>query len=119
MNINTNKKYRIWFYSIFIFTLLVFASPASGHGGKTHKDNSFTALQALQKASAMFDKLIVSNKLPESWETGLLKVEILIRKKNGKSEYVVAFHRAEGEPAAVYFFFTMEGKYSGSNFTGK
>jgi len=89
-----------------------------GHGGKTHA-SSFTPLQALQKATELYDKLVVSGKLPESWETDLEKVDISNRQKGDQWEYVVSFERSAGEPNRVYIFFTAEGKYSGSNFTGK
>jgi hypothetical protein len=93
--------------------------PTYGHGGKTHGGQSFTALQALQKATGLYDKLIISGKLPENWETGLVTVVIDIRQSKGQREYVVEFKRAEGDQRSVYFFFDQEGQYSGSNFTGK
>ena len=46
-------------------------------------------------------------------------VEVSNRQKGGKEEVVVSFHRAEGEPKAVYIFFAAGGKYAGSNFTGE
>ena len=93
--------------------------PAYGHGGKTHGDETFTAFQALEKASELYDRLIVSGKLTEEWETGLKRVTIDVRNSNNKREYVVQFEKSEGDPRSVYFFFDQEGEYSGSNFTGK
>jgi len=89
-----------------------------GHGGKTH-GSSFTGLQALQKATELYDKLVASGKLPDSWETDLKRVDISNRQKGNQWEYVVSFERSAGEPNRVYIFFTAEGKYSGSNFTGE
>lgn len=89
-----------------------------GHGGITHA-SSFTALQALQKATELYDKLVATGKLAESWETDLQKVDISKRQKGVQWEYVVSFERSAGEPDRVYIFFTAEGKYSGSNFTGE
>jgi hypothetical protein len=89
-----------------------------GHGGITHS-SSFTALQALQKATELYDKLVATGKLAESWETDLQKVDISKRQKGVQWEYVVSFERSAGEPDRVYIFFTAEGKYSGSNFTGE
>ena len=109
-----------------IFGLLIavslngaFALSAYGHGGKTHGEESFTALQALVKATQLYDRLIVSGKLAEEWETGLKRVMIDIRNSNEKREYVVQFEKLKGEQGSVYFFFDQEGEYSGSNFTGK
>lgn len=97
----------------------IFAPVVHGHGGKTHGEETFTAFQALQKATELYDRLIVSGKLKENWETGLKRVSIDIRNSNNKREYVVQFEKSEGEPNSVYFYFDQEGKYSGSNFSGK
>ena len=96
-----------------------FTLSANGHGGKTHVGETFTAFQALEKASKLYDRLIVSGKLTEDWETRLKRVTIDIRTSNNKREYVVQFEKNEGEPSSVYFFFDQDGEYSGSNFTGK
>ena len=97
----------------------IFTLSAYSHGGKTHGKENFTAFQALEKASILYDRLIVSGKLTEDWETGLKRVTIDIRNSNDKREYVVQFEKSKGEPSSVYFFFDQEGEYSGSNFTGK
>jgi len=92
-------------------------SLAWGHGGK-HSEK-FTQLQALQKATELFDQLVSQDKLDQSWETGLENVAISKRSTNGTDEVVVSFQRKEGDPRAVYIFFNSNGKYSGSNFTGE
>jgi hypothetical protein len=104
---------------LMIAAILFASSPAFGHGGKTHAENSFTPLQALQKATQMYDQLVSTNRLDEGWETGLVKVEISILEQNGKKEFAVVFYRLEKSPQTVYFFFSADGKYTGSNFTGK
>ena len=96
-----------------------FTTSAHGHGGKTHGDEAFTAFQTLEKATALYDRLIDSGKLEESWETGLKRVTIHVRNSKDKREYVAQFEKSEGDPRSVYFFFDQEGGYSGSNFTGK
>lgn len=88
------------------------------HGGKTHNE-TFTALQALQKATELYDKLVAGGKLDETWETGLAKVEVVSRGKNETLEHRVGFHRSSGEPQAVYIFLSSDGEYSGSNFDGQ
>lgn len=105
--------------AIMILVALTSTHPAWGHGGKTHGGESFTALQALQKATELYDRLIINGKLDESWEIDLKKVELTTRDANGRNEHRVGFHRHEGSPEAVFIFFSTEGKYSGSNFTGK
>jgi Family of unknown function (DUF6488) len=111
------KRYSALFLSI--WAVLILTIPAFGHGGKTHADNAFTSFQALQKATELFDRLVVSGKLEETWETELVTVGISIREKANEKEKVVSFKKASGTPDTVYIFFTAEGKYSGSNFTGE
>lgn len=101
--------------------ILIFAGawPALSHGGKSHGETNFSSLQAVQKATALYDRLITAEKLPEDWETGLHSIKVSTRQSNGKDEYVVQFNRTQGDPGSVYFFFDPSGEYSGSNFTGK
>ena len=98
--------------AVIISTTLVF-----GHGGK-HSDK-FTRLQALQKATKLYDQLITKGKLDQSWESGLKNVSISNRKREGKDEIIVSFQREQGDPESVYIFLDSDGKYAGSNFTGK
>ena len=105
---------------VIAFCLLGIGSGAAiGHGGKTHAEEPFSALQAVQKAIPLYDRLVVSGKLPESWETDLSSIHVDIRETGNQREYVVRFQRKTGEPQNVYFFFDREGEYSGSNYTGK
>jgi len=103
---------------IAIILLWISINPAFGHGGK-HAADGFTRLQTLQKATEMYDRLIENGKLDQSWETALIRVNVSNRQKGNEKEVVVSFERAEGDPQAVYIFFTSDGKYAGSNFTGE
>lgn len=98
---------------------LVSSNPIQAHGGKKHDGETFTALQALQKATELYDRLIINGKLDETWETDLEKAEVTAREVSGPKEYRVGFHRRAGSPAAVFIFFSAEGQYSGSNFDGQ
>ena len=114
------KKQEIRSVIIFMFLLFTIIIPtvaAFGHGGK-HSE-AFTPLQALQKATQLYDKLINTGKLDPSWETGLEQVTVSNRQKGDKKEIVVVFHRREGDPKSVYIYFNADGKYAGSNFTGE
>lgn len=102
---------------ITIFSIAISTVTAFGHGGK--HSGTFTHLQALQKATQLYDKLISNGKLDQSWETGLKKVTVSDRQQSANKEIVVVFHRGEGDPPAVYIFFNAAGKYIGSNFTGE
>ena len=110
-------KYNIAFGLLFI-VLLISASLAFSHGGK-HAPGEFTNLQALKKATELYDQLIGKGKLDQSWENKLSKVDVFKREKDDKNEIVVSFQRASGEPETVYIFFDSSGKYSGSNFSGE
>jgi hypothetical protein len=109
------------FFLIVVVSLFSFSrvQPAHSHGGKTHGEEAFTALQAVQKATQLYDRLIVSGKLPEVWETKLNNIVVSIRNTDNKREYVVRFEIIQEDPSSVYFFFDQDGAYSGSNFTGK
>lgn len=100
------------------FGLGPYATEALAHGGKAHTE-SFTALQALQKATELYDKLVVGGKLDETWETGLASVEVTSRGEKETLEYRIGFHRSSGDPQTVYIFLSGEGVYSGSNFDGQ
>ena len=95
------------------------ALPALSHGGKNHGETEFTSFQAVRKASELYDRLIVAGKLDGVWETGLSSITVNSRNSEGKKEFVVKFIRTQGEPDSVYFFFDLNGEYTGSNFSGK
>ena len=90
--------------------ILITASLAFSHGGKEHATGEFTVLQALEKATKLYDRLVGSGKLVESWETDLIKVEISLRSREDRKEWVVSFQRSKGEPSTVYIFFSDDGK---------
>jgi hypothetical protein len=103
-----------------VVAVLVFAGVgvSMGHGGKTHSDEPLSAFEAVQKAVQLYNRLIVSKKLPEVWETGLASVHVTARETAKGRETVVQFKRSSGDPDSVYFYFNRQGEYSGSNFTG-
>ena len=103
---------------ILLLVLLILSSVAFSHGGK-HAPGEFTHLQALKKATELYDQLIEKGKLDQTWENNLTQVEVFKRETNAKSEIAVSFHRAKGDPKTVYIFFDTSGKYTGSNFTGE
>ena len=112
---NLNYHFVIAILSI---VFLISASQAFSHGGK-HAPGKFTHLQALKKATELYDQLIGKGKLDQSWENKLSKVDVFKREKDDKNEIVVSFQRASGEPETAYIFFDSSGKYSGSNFSGE
>jgi hypothetical protein len=101
-----------------VAVLLGCAASVFAHGGKTHAE-SFTAFEAFKQATELYDRLIVSGKLDETWETGFSNAEVISRDSHGQKEYRVRFQRQTGDPEAVYIFFSAEGQYTGSNFDGQ
>ena len=59
--------------SMTLLAVIITAALVHGHGGK-HSDK-FTQLQALQKATILYDQLIDKGKLDQSWETGLMLIK--------------------------------------------
>lgn len=114
---NTSKYFVTLIALLLIFPLSV--SRIFAHGPKGHGGTEFTALQAAEKGIELYDKLVASGKIEESWETDLNTIEVLSRQIGGKKELVVKFTRGKGEPQSLYIFFKENGEYSGSNFTGK
>lgn len=116
----SKDQYR--YAAIVALVLLVVVIAAAGvyaHGGKQHAAGEFTNLEALKKATELYDKLIGSKKLDSVWETDLEKVQVFERRKGTATEKVVSFDRSSGDPKTVYVFFTSQGEYAGSNFTGE
>jgi hypothetical protein len=113
---NPSKRFSV--LVVFLLMILQSISMASAHGPKGHSGAEFTAAQAVQKGIALYDKLLVSGKLSEPWETDLANIEIFSRQIAQKRETIVKFSRNKGEPRSVYIFFSKKGEYIGSNFTG-
>ena len=98
--------------------VLLNASMLFAHGPKGHEGSGFTALQAAKKGIALYDRLVESGKLEESWETDLKDIKLSLRQRANNQEIVVKFTRSKGDPQTVYIFFNEKGAYNGSNFTG-
>ena len=115
-----SKNASKYFFALIVLLLMFLLSvcPASAHGPKGHGGSEFTALQAAKKGIVLYDKLVASGKIEESWETDLKNIEVFPRQSGKKREVVVKFSRSEGEPLSLYIFFNVKGDYSGSNFSG-
>jgi hypothetical protein len=117
---NLNKMFlKICYFVIFCLIIFYLGYPVFGHGPKGHEGMEFTALMALKKGVELYDRLVVSGKLTESWETDLDNLDVFKQINGNQEEFVVKFNRSKGEPKSVYIFFSKEGEYIGSNFTGE
>jgi hypothetical protein len=103
---------------LLLIVFLIAASLAFSHGGK-HAPGKITHLQALKKATELYDQLIEKGKLDQSWENNLSQVDVFKRDTEDDYEIVVSFQRLKKDPKTVYIFFDTSGQYAGSNFTGK
>jgi hypothetical protein len=117
-NISGHSIKHLMMITTILLWISISTTSVFGHGGK-HAGEEFTHLQALQKATELYDRLIGNGKLDQGWETTLIRVNVSNRQKGNEKEVVVSFERAEGEPKTVFIFFTANGKYAGSNFTGE
>lgn len=104
---------------IVVGVLLISIGSSFGHGGKTHAGAAFSSFEAVQKAVNLYNRLIVSKKLPEEWETMLESIHVTTRGPENSRETIVQFKRSNGNPDSVFFFFNDQGDYSGSNFSGE
>jgi hypothetical protein len=111
-------KYFVSPLGVLIIIFMIAASALS-HGPKGHSEEAFTAFQAAKKGVTLYDKLLASGKLTESWETDLVNIEVSTRGARSKKEFVVKFIRSTSGPRAVFIFFSGNGEYIGSNFIGK
>lgn len=116
-----NRKIYAVIAAVALFGVSMSGAFVWAHGGKSHgSGGEFTNLEALKKATEIYDKLVASEKFGVEWETGLGNIKITEREKAGGIEKVVAFSRsAEKQPQSVYIFFKSNGEYAGSNFTGQ
>ncbi len=117
---NRKTNLRSMLTAVLIAAGLIISGPGGvySHGGKTHAAEPFSALEAVQKATQLYDRLIVSGKLLEAWETGLSSIHVSVRGAENSRETVVQFKRSGSDPDSVYFYFDGQGEYAGSNFSG-
>ncbi len=105
--------------AVLFSAIAIVGSIAFAHGPKGHSDNDFTAFMAVKKGIVLYDRLLDSGKLSESWETDLNNLEVFTQNNGNQVEFAVKISRSKGEPKSVYIFFSDKGEYTGSNFTGK
>ncbi len=122
MNYKLHSKIKNKSSFIVVLTILIitlgFNSQVFSHGGKNHAENEFTSFSALNMAVTLYGQLLMKNKLMETWETDLVKINISTRVNDGENEFVVSFEKASGDPNKVFIFYDAKGNYTGSNFTG-
>lgn len=111
------KIFALVFAAAFVFLA---ANTGFSHGpGSTH--HAATSAEIDFKARKIVADLVEKGKLDNSWAE--VKVSSVDKKDiSGVTEWVVTFvNKAEKDKdkATLYVFFTLNGKYLASNFTGK
>lgn len=104
---------------IFLFGQATLAGPGHGHSHDHH--GPITSEQAITKASLQIKKLVSNGKIDASW------ADVTSNSAEKKSfghgpEWVVTFeNKAVEDPSKqiLYVFYTINGEYLASNFTGQ
>jgi len=107
---------------MFLFAQTALAGPGSGHShGHEHHQGPITSEQAVNKATKHIQKLIEKGTLDASWSSVTSKT--VEEKSYGHGpEWVVTFENKaieDREKQTLYVFYTINGKYLASNFTGQ
>ncbi|MFV1873863.1 MAG: DUF6488 family protein [Oleiphilus sp.] len=107
---------------MFLFGQTALAGPGSGHShGHEHHQGPITSEQALKKAKKHIQKLIKKGTLDASWSS--VSSKSVEEKSFGHGpEWVVTFENKaieDSEKQTLFIFYTINGKYLASNFTGQ
>ena len=93
----------------------------SHEGGHGHSHGPISSNKAISKATKKIQQLVAKGKLDKSW--GDIQATSAEKKQFGKkTEWVVSFKNeklADKEKQNLYIFFTLDGHYLATNFTGK
>ena len=108
--------------STLFLTFPAFSGAGHEHGpGGSHTHGPISAAAAIKKAEGQVKSLIERGKLDKSWSS--IKAAEASQKDFGKgSEWVVTFKNdKETDPTkqTLYVFYTVNGTYLATNFTGK
>ncbi|HQS59809.1 MAG: hypothetical protein B7Y56_15475 [Gallionellales bacterium 35-53-114] len=99
----------------------VMAGAGHDHTGGGHSHGPVSSEVVVKKASAKVKALVDSGKLDKSWFD--VKAEGAAQKVSANvSEWVVTFKNEKENDVAkqkLYLFFTLDGMYIATNFTGK
>jgi hypothetical protein len=107
--------------SSLIFTTPAIAGSGHDHGKGGHSHGPISSEGVIKKASKHVKSLADNGKIDKSWAG--IKAEGATQKTySNETEWVVTFKNnnvSEPEKQTLYVFFTLDGSYIASNFTGK
>jgi hypothetical protein len=107
---------------MFLFGQTVFAGPGGGHShDHGHHHGPISSEQAVKKATKHVQKLVKTGKIDSSW-SGVSSKSVEEKSYGHGPEWVVTFENKsieDPEKQTLYVFYTINGKYLASNFTGQ
>ena len=104
---------------IFLFGQTALAGPGHGHS-HDHHHSPITNEQAAVKATKHVQKLVQNGKLNSSW-SGVTSKSVEEKSYGHGPEWVIIFENKyieDPKKQKLYVFYTINGKYLASNFTG-
>lgn len=109
---------------IMIFSTQLWAGGSGNHShgdGHSHSHGPVTQEAAINKAKAKVSALVKSGKLDASWSS--VQAFKATKKDFGKGmEWVVSLHNpqiSDAKQQTLYVFFTLNGRYLATNYTGQ
>lgn len=107
--------------SSLLFTSPVMAGTGHDHGGGGHSHGPVSSEAVIMKATEKVKSLAESGKIDKSW-AGIKAVGATQKTFANESEWVVTFKNekfSDVTKQTLYLFFTLDGMYIATNFTGK
>lgn len=107
--------------SSLLFTSPVMAGAGHDHGGGGHSHGPVAGEAVIMKATEKVKSLAESGKIDKSW-AGIKAVGATQKTFANESEWVVTFKNeklSDVTKQTLYLFFTLDGSYIATNFTGK
>jgi hypothetical protein len=107
---------------MFLFGQAALAGPGGGHShDHGHHHGPISSEQAVKKATKHVQKLVKKGKIDSSW-SGVSSKSVEEKSFGHGPEWVVTFENKSAkdpEKQTLYVFYTINGKYLASNFTGQ
>lgn len=107
--------------SSLLFTSPVMAGAGHDHGSGGHSHGPVSSEAVIMKATEKVKSLAESGKIDKSW-AGIKAVGATQKTFANESEWVVTFKNeklSDVTKQTLYLFFTLDGMYIATNFTGK
>jgi ABC-type protease/lipase transport system fused ATPase/permease subunit len=107
-------------FSTLLFTTQVMAGAGHDHG-HSHDQQTITSEEAVSRASEMVNKLAKAGKIDTTWAS-VASNNVEQKTFSHDPEWVVTFKNTKVSDVAkqsLYVFFSIDGQYIATNYTGK